>query len=281
MLHRKVMTMMPTKLFMAFAAVFVVVTLSLLVAVNDQRQAVYVSNSGTKLSAASFADSLFGGSAWAAEVTDKTLFVSGSASAAAAPDKVTIQFSVVTDDDSAEVSQQENAVKTAAVRTALIAAGIPASDIETTGYSLYQMRDYNYETGATIDRGYRTSHSMKVEISDISQAGIVIDAAVSGGANAVDGVYFGLSDEKTEELTMQALEAAGKNAKDKADAVATGLGVTVSRLMSATEGYTYTPLYSSYDVKMESASAGGSAPTSVTPGDISVTATVSAVFEIA
>lgn len=272
--------MMPTKLFMAFAAVFVVVTLSLLVAVNDQRQAVYVNNAGTKLRMASFADS-FMGSAWAAEtVTDKTLFVSGSATASAAPDKVTIQFSVVTDDDSAQVSQQENAEKTAAVRQALIAAGIPAADIETTGYSLYQMRDYNYQTGATIEKGYRTSHSMKVEISDISQAGSVIDAAVSGGANAVDGVYFGLSDEKTEELTMQALEAAGKNAKDKADSVATGLGVTVSRLMSATEGYTYVPLYSSYDM-VKAESAGSGAPTSVTPGDISVTATVSAVFQIA
>lgn len=277
--------MMPTKLFMAFAAVFVVVTLSLLVAVNDQRQAVYVSNNGNKLSLAPFADSLLGGSAWAAEtVTDKTLFVSGSATASASPDKVTIQFSVVTDDDSAQVSQQENADKTAAVRAALIAKGIAASDIETTGYSLYRLTDYNYQTGATINKGYRTTNSMQVELSDISEAGSVIDAAVSGGANGVDGVYFGLSDAKTQELSMQALEAAGKNAKDKADAVATGLGVSVTRLMSATEGYTYVPtIYRNYALDSAKAEGAGSsaAPTDVTPGDISVTATVSAVFEIA
>ena len=188
----------------------------------------------------------------------------------------------MTQDDSAQVSQQENADRTAAVRAALIAKGIDASDIETTSYSLYQVRDYNYQTGASIDKGYRTTHSMKIELSDIAEAGEMIDAAVSAGVNSVDGVYFGLSDAKMQDLTMQALKAAGENAKDKADSIANGLGVSVSRLMSATEGYTSTPVaYRSYDVKMETAgSAPSAAPTEITAGDISVTATVSAVFEI-
>jgi uncharacterized protein YggE len=249
--------MIPTKVFVAFAAVFAVVTLSLLLAVNEQRATLSVPISNT-------------------------LFVSGSATASASPDKVTIQFSVVTEDDSAQVSQQENAEKTAAVRSALIAKGIEASDIETTGYGLSRIREYNYETRTYTDKGFRTTHSMKVELTDISRAGEMIDAAVSGGANSVTSVYFGLSDDKMNDLTLQALEAAGGNAKAKAESMAEGLGVTVTRLMSASEGYTTypAPAYRSYAMEAAEDAAGAATPTEVTPGDITVTATVSAVYEI-
>ncbi len=274
--------MIPTKVFMAFAAVFVVVTLSLLLAVNDQRAAIGVPISKTEAVRPNFMDS-FMGSAWAAEqVTDNTLFVSGSATASASPDKVTIQFSVVTDDASAQVSQQENADKTAAVRSSLMAKGMEASDIETTGYGLSHIREYDYETRAYTDRGFRTTHSMKIELADISRAGEMIDAAVSGGANSVTSVYFGLSDDKMNDLTLHALEAAGGNAKEKSESMAKGLGVTVTRLMSASEGYTTypAPSYRSYEMGVAEDAAGGVTPTEVTPGDITVTATVSAVYEI-
>ncbi len=273
--------MIPTKAFIAFAAVFVVVTLSLLVAVNDQRQAIYEGVQKTSVSP-SFMDS-FVGSAWAEEVTDNTLFVSGSATATSSPDKVTIQFSVTTSDSSAQVSQQENAQLTAAVRSALIAKGISADDIETTGYSLYMDREYNYETRTYIEKGYKTVHSMKVEMSDTTRAGELIDAAISGGANSIDGIYFGLSESKLQALSLQALEAAGANANEKAGALAEGLGVEVTRLMSASEGYTYSPSpvrsYTLEEAAMDSAGSG--VPTEVTPGQISVSATINAVYEIA
>jgi uncharacterized protein YggE len=273
--------MIPTKVFIAFAAVFVVVTFALLTAVNDQRQAVYLGSQETKV-VPSLADS-FMGSAWAAEeVADNTLFVSGSATATASPDKVTIQFSVITDDESAQVSQQENSEASAAVRSALIAKGLSLEDIETTGYSLSELREYDYETRKYVDKGFRTVNSMKIELSDIGKAGEMIDAAVSGGANSVTGVYFGLSDSKMQEMRLEALKAAGENAVEKADSLAEGLGVSVTRLMSATEGYTSvpSPSYRSYAVDDMAMAEGAAAPTEVTPGDISVTATVSAVFEI-
>ncbi len=273
--------MIPTKVFIAFAAVFVVVTFALLTAVNDQRQAVYLGSRETKV-VPSLADS-FMGSAWAAEeVTDNTLFVSGSATASASPDKVTIHFSVSTDDESAQVSQQENADISASVRSSLIAKGLEAEDIETTGYSLSELREYDYERRTYIDKGFRTVNSMKIELSDIGKAGEMIDAAVSGGANRITGVYFGLSDSKMQELRLEALKAAGENAVERADSLAEGLGVSVTRLMSATEGYTSvpSPTYRSYAVEDAAMAGEAAVPTEVTPGDISVTATVSAVFEI-
>ncbi|MBN1896704.1 MAG: SIMPL domain-containing protein [Candidatus Aenigmarchaeota archaeon] len=272
-----------TKTLFGFAAVFVVVTLALLTAVNDQRQELYANPSQeTKLNAL-FGESFMPG-AWAAEdVTDNTMFVSATASASANPDKVTIYFSVETQDDSALRSQQENAGITTAVRSALTGMGLEADSIETTGYTLSQVREYDYETRKYTNDGFMTIHSMKVELSDTSRAGEVIDAAVSAGVNSVNSVSFGLSDEKMEELRLMALETAAKTSLEKADAMAKGLGVTVSRVMSATEGYSYSPSVNEYrtmDYAMAEG-AGVSPSTDVTPGEVSVTASVNVVFEIA
>lgn len=270
--------MVSIKVFSALAAVFIVTTFALLTAINDQRQEIFASSSPvTKLSSA-FGDSLIPG-AFAQEVTDNALFVSGSATASANPDKVTIHFSVETQDNSAQKSQQDNAATTAAVRSALTAIGISADSIETTGYTLYQDRQYDYEYRRYIDNGFKTIHTMKVELADTSRAGEVIDAAVSGGANNINSVSFGLSDSKLEELRLQALEAAAENARERADSIAEGLGVSINRVMSATESSSPGPvLYRSYAVAEDSAA--GAVPTEVTPGEISVTATVSVVFEI-
>ena len=274
------MVMNQTKLFAASAVVFVVVTLSLLTAVNEQRRSIYASQTGGTRLSSGFGGSLMPG-ALAQEVTDNALFVSGSATASANPDKVTIMLSVETQDDSATKSQQDNADLTAAVRSALSGIGISAESVETTGYSLSQVREYDSQTRTYVNKGFKTVHSMKVELSDTSRAGEVIDAAVSAGANRINGVYFGLSDTKMKELRLQALEAASGNAKEKAESIAKGLGVTVKRVMSASESYgTPQPIYKGYGMEMAVQSAGAGAATEVTPGEVSVTASVSAVFEI-
>jgi uncharacterized protein YggE len=274
------MIMIETRVFLGLLAVFVVITLALITAVYDQRQTIYMNPSqGTRISAG-LGESFFGG-VWAAEgeVTDNTLFVSGSATASDNPDKVTILFSVETQDDSALVSQQENAQKTATVRSALMGIGLESDSIETTSYNLAQVREYNPDTRTYVNKGFKTTHSMKVELSDISKAGEVIDTAVSAGTNNINGIYFGLSDSKLNELRMQALESAAENARDRADSIAKGLGVTVNRVMSASESYTPSPVYRNYAVA-EASVAGADESTEITPGDVSVTATVSVVFEI-
>ena len=266
---------------MGFAVVSVFLILGLMTAVNDQRQSIHMNSEKTRLSAL-FGDSFIPG-AWAAgEVTDNTIFVSGSATASASPDKVTVHFAVETQDDSAVKSQQDNAYKTAAVRSALTGIGISADDIETTGYTLSQVKDYDYQTRKYTYNGFKTVHSMKVELSDTGRAGEVIDAVVSAGVNNINSVTFGLSEAKMEELRLKALKEAAETTRKKADSIAEGLGISVNRVMSASEGYSYSPAVNTYrGMDMVAESAGSPAPTEITPGDVSVTATVSAVFEIA
>ena len=269
------------KAFLGISAVFVVIILALTVAVHDQRQSIYVNPSSGNKMTTGLTEAFLGGSAWAQEVTDNTLFVSGTSTVSANPDKVTIHFSVETTDDSAKISQQENAQLTSTVRSALIAAGIATDGIETTGYTLSQVREYNPDTRQYEEKGFRTTHSMKVELSDTGRAGEIIDAAVSGGANNINSVSFGLSDSKLSELKLQALEAASGSAREKAAAIADGLGVSVSRVMSVTEGYISSPSVMTRSYAAEDAVMGAAVPTEITAGSVSVSANVNVVFEIA
>jgi uncharacterized protein YggE len=274
--------MVSTRMFLGVVTVFAVVAAGLLAGLNEQRSMIFLNpSSGARISTAFAEGSGMLGVLAAEQVADNTLFVSGTATASDNPDQVTIMFSVETDDTSARVSQQENARITADVRAALISQGIDSEDIETTGYGLSQLREYVPESRKYVDRGFRTTHSMSVEISDIDKAGNIIDAAVLAGANRINGVYFGLSEGKTEELRMAALKAASENARERANAIADGLDITITRVMSVSEGYIYTPSVRLYAMEEMAAGDSSVASTEITPGLVQVSATVNVVFEIA
>ncbi len=276
--------MVSTRVFLSVVVVFAVVTVGLLAGLNEQRSMIFLNPSpGARISTAfSEGSAMFGGVLAAEQVADNTLFVSGSATASDNPDQVTIMFSVETDDTSARVSQQENAGITSDVRAALIAQGIDPEDIETTGYSLSQIREYEPESRKYVDKGFRTTHSMQVEISDIDRAGDIIDAVVLAGANRINGVYFGLSESRMEGLRMAALKAASENARERADAIADGLDITIIRVMSVSEGYSYSPSVRAFAMEDSAVGEGSPAPsTEITPGMVQVSSNVNVVFEIA
>jgi|GEM_PF-861938 len=267
----------------ALLAVAVIISLGLGYAVIDQRAMIgdYKTGSGGIRTYSAQSESGWGSVRAAEEVQENTLFVSGAASASADPEKVTIIMSVETESLSASSSQQDNAQKMATVRGALVSSGIEADSIETVSYTLGQIREYNQATRKYEYKGFKTTHTLKVDVENIDNAGSVIDAGVSAGVNVVNSVSFGLSDETIDELKMQALEAAAKSAREKADAIGRGLGISVTRVLSASEGYAYSPSVSTYNMAGDAAAGSAAEPTEITPGSISITANVNVVFETA
>ena len=101
-------------------------------------------------------------------------------------------------------------------------------------------------------------------------------AHLDAGANKVNQISFGLSDAKREQLYTDALADAAKNARVKADAIAEGLGVRITGIVSASEGYvSVTPYYRS----LGAAESAVSYDTEISAGDVSVSASVSVVYE--
>ena len=153
------------------------------------------------------------------------------------------------------------------ILAALGAAGVASGDLRTTDVSVRRTR----RNGRTV--GFTATQSVNVTVRDIQETGEVIDAAVQAGADRVNGPRFWAS--QTGGLYRQALAAALRRAREKADALAAEAGTAVVRVLSVTEHGADTVFLPQDGFEEQSAA---SAP--VRPGRTRVTAALTAVFEI-
>jgi uncharacterized protein YggE len=184
------------------------------------------------------------------------------------PDQVRVNISVTTGAATAQEAAETNAADTSKVMGALRAALGATAEIRTLGYSLGQR--YN-NTTRQYD-GYNATNSIEVTISDISLAGKAIDTAAGTGVNTVSigGIRFTIKDSAP--VRMQALRQATGQARQNAEAIASGLGRSLGAVMVAQEGssVTVTPI----DVRLTAGAGAVAAPTPVEPGNVDVRATV-------
>lgn len=122
----------------------------------------------------------------------------------------------------------------AAVRKALIAAGIATKDIATQNFTVYPEYKYDSNGGSTLS-GYRGSQVFSVVIRAAATAGAVVDAVVAAAGDAVQinsAAPFVLDPAKAAE---SARAVAVKNAKAKAISYAKLLGVKLGKVNYLTE----------------------------------------------
>jgi len=208
----------------------------------------------------------------------KLITVSGMVAKSAAPELAYVTLSIETLDRSASKSQSDNAANSNKVMDALKAVGIAEDDLETASYSVREEFQWSKTLGKSESIGYKTINSIQVTVRSLSKVGLVIDSAVQAGANSVSNVSFALTKATQSELRTAALKDAAENARAKAQSIASGLGIGVGSVFSASESSSYaTPVYYR-NVGMDAVAE--SAPTPISPGDIEFTATVSVQFEI-
>lgn len=206
----------------------------------------------------------------------KTVSVTGSAEKMVAPDKATVMISVETDGTSASSSQSANKAISDAVISSI--KSLDVDKVETTSYSVQKRQEYEPLTGRYVDRGYRASHSISVETNSLDVVGSVIDAAVGSGANRVDNVVFSLSDMTEDRVREELLSEASMQAWGKASILSESLGSGVGGLRSVSESSFYvSPVYKGGFAELASADSA----TQVLPSEVQVTASVTAVFDLA
>ncbi len=219
---------------------------------------------------------------------EHVLSVSGSVSERITPDLVNIQIRIETQDKNAQQSQQENADVSEQVRTKLEEVGLKEDEMKTTSYRVEPVMNstricdsygchYDWEIV-----GYKTVHVLNIRTTELENGGKIIDAAAEAGENEVfvDSVWFDLQDQTRKDLQKSLLKKAGQEAEEKAQSIAEGLGVTLGKVVQASESFYY-PMYNqykSYDYAMAEAAA--PVPTDLSPGEIEVSATVSAGYEL-
>ena len=205
--------------------------------------------------------------------------VSGDAELKLQPDQAELWIRTQTTADTAQDSQQRNSNLMTAVQNALTKMGVLDTQIETAEFRLEPVTEWDQQENKYLQKGYRQVHIIKVTTKNLDNVGNILDAAVNAGANGVDQVQFSLSKEHEAEVRTQALSAAMEKAKTKAQAIASGAGVKLGRLITAGEANFYIQPIMRYDM-MAKAEAGSMPTPPVQPESVDVRAQVSAVYEI-
>jgi uncharacterized protein YggE len=180
-----------------------------------------------------------------APTPSRTITVSAGADVAAAPDRAVVQLGVQTRASNAQTAMAQNNTLMQQVITALKALSIPDNQLQTSSVTLtpvYSNPPPQNPSGQPQLIGFDASNIVIAQLTDLTKVGPAIDAAVAAGANQIQSIAFQVANDEPYRLT--ALQQAGTLARAKAQALATGLGVTIGDVDAAVEGsFTATPVY--------------------------------------
>jgi uncharacterized protein len=207
---------------------------------------------------------------------EHTISVAGSGKVVVVPDLATVNLGVVIERDTAKAARTAAAQSMTRVVDAIKKLGIDDKDIATSTVSLSPV--YNYPTNqAPKIRGYQLQNMVTVTVRDLDKLSDLLDNTVVAGATSVDGISFDVADRAKAE--SQAREAAVKDAKAKADTLASGLGVRITGVANVSESVS-TPVWYERMAAAPAAGADAAAQTPVLPGTTDVVITVQVTFLI-
>lgn len=195
------------------------------------------------------------------------LAVTGEGNVQVAPDTAVLTLGVTARSPQAATAFQQAATALNQVVRALLAAGVPQNQIQTSQVSIQP----TFENGR--QSGFEATATVQVTLRDTAALGGLIDRAVAAGANNVAGVSFEVRDTAAAEAA--ALAAAVQNARAQAVVLARSLGVAlgpVSRVEAEAAQGPAVPVFA------RAVSAGEQLP--VLPGTLTVTRRVRVEFLI-
>ncbi|MDX2235246.1 MAG: SIMPL domain-containing protein [Hyphomonadaceae bacterium] len=201
------------------------------------------------------------------------LTVSAEARASARPDIATITTGVVTEAPTAEAALAANAQRMAAVIAAIKRAGVAERDIQTSQLSVQPQMVYGENVPPRVT-GYQATNTVSVKVRAMANVGKTVDAVVGQGSNQLNGVAFDI--DNPEPALDLARADAFKRARARADIYAAAAGMKVHRIVSIAEGGSVQP---PMPVPMM-AMARAAADTPVAPGEVTLTANVTVMFEL-
>lgn len=207
------------------------------------------------------------------------LTVTGTSEARATPDEATVRLGVTRQASSAQAAQEEVNTTAQAILTAVTRLGIKAEQIRTSQLTLFpvyaQQKPGSNEEPRIV--AYRASNVVSIRLEKLTLAGPVIDAGLKAGANQLEGIQFQLRNDRP--AREEALREAVAEARSKAKVIADALGVKLVAVYDVQEsgvGVQPLPIFRGEAAMF----ARDAAATPVSPGQITVTATVTVRYRI-
>ena len=164
-----------------------------------------------------------------AATSTRYITVSAEGTVKVAPDAVRLTATVSVVSPTNKEALAATSTNAAAVRKALVAAGIATKDISTQNITAYPEYRYENNGGSTLT-GYRGSQVFSVVIRKAATAGAVVDAVVAAGGDNVQINSVSPFVLDASKVTESARAAAVKNAKAKATSYAKLMGVKLGKV---------------------------------------------------
>jgi uncharacterized protein YggE len=207
---------------------------------------------------------------------EHTISVGGVGTVQIPPDVADVSVGVDVTRSTVKEARPVAATQMTAVIAALKKAGVADRDIQTSGLSINAVYDYNNNSKPRIT-GYQVSNTVTATVRNLDTVSDVVDGAIAAGANQLNGLTFRVDDPKAAEA--QARDAAVKDARAKADALARAAGVSITGVQSIVESSAPTP-QPIYMDRMAAPAAADSAKTPIQVGTNDVMVTVNIVYLI-
>jgi uncharacterized protein YggE len=207
----------------------------------------------------------------------RTITVTSTASVGTAPDEAVIEFGMRSEGADSGAAYDANGTKSDAVLAALLDAGLTKDDVETQSQNVdRQTKDRGTPSERTV---YVASTQISVTVHDLKAVSSVIAAAVNAGADSVHGLRFQVGDQTS--ARQDALAAAVRGAKRKADAIAAAAGTSVSGVVQVREESSNSRPYYYRGEALASFAVPAAAPAIVAPQTVSTQVTVTVIWAIA
>lgn len=191
------------------------------------------------------------------------------------PDIATFSTGVQTLAPTASEAVRANNVQMASVVARLKKLGIADRDIQTTQINLNQQ--FDYRDGQQIFKGYQASNMVNAKLRDLKKLGAFLDALAVDGATNFNGPTFGIDDDsKFQEAARDKVWATAINRARNVARKAGYADVRVLRVEENDQGRGYMPM----PISARSMDAAAEKSTPISPGELSVGATMSFTFEM-
>jgi hypothetical protein len=166
------------------------------------------------------------------EPKPRLLAVAGEGEVSVAPDRADVSFSAEASEKALADAEKSVTENTARLLKLCETLGIPKSQVRSAQLNVNPQYDGGVISSRPRIVGYYVSRQVDVDLRDLSKLGKLLQGAVEGGANRVNGVSFGST--KKDEHQRAALALAAEDAKANAEVLARAMGVKLGRLHALT-----------------------------------------------
>ncbi len=220
--------------------------------------------------------------AFGSPVMSNQITIEAEGKATAIPNIATVSFFVSEERGTVAEAQKLVTEKMNKALKAVNDLGVEEKDVQTTNYQIYAQYEYDpcypgsYCTNNSRIRGYAVTQNVSVKVRDTAKVGDVLANLGEIGVSGLNGPSFAIDD--LEALRAEARAKAVAAAKEKAQALAKDLGVSLGDVVSFWEQQNYGyPM--PYDYGGGITAKAESAP-SVPAGENEITVRVSVSYQI-